>query len=291
MHGRNQLAATFFFARTTARRNAIRSLFPTIAIQIALSSTDKRQKLDSILKNDPYIAERELGSVDLVASLYQDRPNPVPFPPFLVVIDGLDECQRHDDQCRILAQVSYAIHTHHLPLRFLIVSSPESHLLEAFGGPSLASITETLSLYGDLQAEADVSTYLRSKFAKICDSKRHRDVMESVPRPWPSDATVQQLVEKPGGYFIYASTVLKFIDEEYFSPADRLDQILNCSESPVTPSESAPFAELDKLYTQILSCCPKSQIPHVSTIDPGIMSSLAIGVIRWLKVCLISTLI
>ena len=258
--GRNQLAATFFFARTIACRNAIRFLFPTIAVQIALSGPDQQLKLDSILKSDPYIVERALGSVDLVCSLYQDCPHTLPSSPFLVVIDGLDECQGHDDQCHILAQVSRIIHTHRLPLRFLIVSRPESHLLEAFEEPSLASITETLSLYGNFQASVDVSIYLRSEFSRIYDSKRHRDVMESVPRPWPSDAIVQQLVEKSGGYFIYASTVIRFIDEEYFSPADRLEQALLCSDSPVPPSQSAPFAELDKLYIQILSFCPKSQI-------------------------------
>jgi hypothetical protein len=130
-----------------------------------------------------------------VASLYQDCL-PVPSSPFLVVIDGLDECQGHDDQCRILAQVSHIIHTHHLPLRFLIVSRPESHLCEAFEEPELANIAEKLSLYGDFQAHADVSMYLRSEFSRIYDSKRHRDVMESVPRPWPSDDAIEQLVSK-----------------------------------------------------------------------------------------------
>ena len=262
--GRDQLAATFFFARTVTRRNAIRYLFPTIAMEIVLSSPDKRQKLDSILKNNPYIAERALGSIDLVALLYQDCPHPVPSSPFLVVIDGLDECQGHDDQCRILAQVSHMIHAHRLPLRFLIVSRPESHLCDAFEKPVLANIANTLSLYGNLLAHADVSVYLRSEFSRICDSERHRDIMESALRPWPSDDAIQQLVNNSEGYFIYASTVIRFIDEEYFSPPERLDQVLNHSIS--TAPDATPFAELDKLYSQILSFCPKSQIPLLKRI-------------------------
>jgi len=261
--GRNQLAATFFFARTVARRNAIRYLFPTIAMQIALFSADKRQKFDSILKNNPYIAERALGSIDLVTSLYQDCPHSVPSSPFLVVIDGLDECQGRDDQCRILAQVSHIIHTNRLPLRFLIVSRPESHLYEAFQKPPLANIATKLSLYGKFRAHADVSMYLRSEFSRICDSERHRDIMESVLRPWPSDDIIDQLVWKSGGYFIYASTVIRFVNEEYFSPPERLDQVLDIS--AMTP-DSPPFAELDKLYSQILSFCPTSQIPLLKRI-------------------------
>jgi len=265
--GRNQLAATFFFARTVACRNAIRHLFPTIAIQFALSSPDKRQKLDSILRNNPYIAERALGSIYLVASLCHDS---VPSP-FLVVIDGLDECQGHDDQCRILSQVSDLIRIHRLPLRFLIVSRPESHLCEAFEKPPLAKIAKKLSLYGDFLAHADVSMYLRSEFSRIYHSERHRNIMESVLSPWPSDHAIQRIASKSGGYFIYPSTVIGFVDEEYFSPPERLDQVLHYSSgisstASGSTAESTPFAELDKLYSQILSVCPTSQIDFLKRI-------------------------
>ena len=75
------------------------------------------------------------------------------------------------------------IHKHYLPLRFMIVSCPESHLCEAFEEPSLASITKMLSLDGDFQAVADVPTYLRSEFSWLYDCGRHKDVTESAPRP------------------------------------------------------------------------------------------------------------
>ena len=258
--GRGELAASFFFARTVASRNSLKHLFPTIAVQIALSAPEKRRRLDSILKNDPWIADRASGSVDIVASLFQQDSALVPSSRFLVVIDGLDECQGHDDQCHILAQVAHIVNTHHLPLRFLIVSRPESYLCEAFEEPDMANITHELCLYGDSEARADVSAYLQGEFSRIYHSKRHRDVMEFVPRPWPSDDALDRLVGNSGGYFIYVSTVINFIDEENFSPADRLDQILNISNSAVSPSDSAPFAELDKLYLQIISSCPTSNV-------------------------------
>jgi len=264
--GRGELAASFFFARTVATRNALKHLFPTIAAQIALSVPEKRKRLDRILKNDPWIAERALGSVELVASLFKKGSSLVPSSPLLVVIDGLDECQGRDDQRRILAEVACIVNTHHLPLRFLIVSRPEAHLCETFEEPDLVDIVETLSLYGDFQARADVSAYLRSEFSRIYSSKRHRDVMEFVPRPWPSEEVIDGLVDNSGGYFIYASTVIKFIDEESFSPTDRLNQVLNGSNSVVAPSDSAPFAELDKLYLQILSSCPTSKLPMLKAI-------------------------
>jgi len=155
------------------------------------------------------------------------------------------------------------VHTHHLPLRFLIVSRPESHLLEAFEDGELANIAKVLSLYGDHRADGDVSMYLQSEFSRIYSAKRHRAVMRFIPRPWPSEDIIEQLVWKSGGYFIYASTVIKFIDEEYFSPVARLDQVLGTSNSS---SELNPFAELDQLYIQILSAYPISQLPTLKHI-------------------------
>ena len=262
----DELAASFFFSRTVASRNALKYFFPTIAIQIALSVPEVRHRVDNILKNDPWIAERALGSVDLVASFFQQGSALVPPSRSLVVIDGLDECQGHGDQCRILAQIVCMIKTHHLPLRFLIVSRPEAHLCEAFEEPDLANITQKLSLYGDLKAREDVSAYLQSEFSRIYNSKRHRDIMEFIPRPWPSEDVIDSLVENSGGYFVYASTVVKFIDEESFSPTDRLDEVVNGPNSAVLPSESGPFAELDKLYIQILSSYPTSKLPMLKRI-------------------------
>ena len=262
----DELAASFFFSRTVASRNALKYFFPTIAIQIALSVPEVRHRVDNILKNDPWIAERALGSVDLVASFFQQGSALVPPSRSLVVVDGLDECQGHSDQCRILAQIVCMIKTHHLPLRFLIVSRPEAHLCEAFEEPDLANITQKLSLYGDLKAREDVSAYLQSEFSRIHNSKRHRDIMEFIPRPWPSEDVIDSLVENSGGYFVYASTVVKFIDEESFSPTDRLDEVVNGPNSAILPSESGPFAELDKLYIQILSSCPSSKIPILKLI-------------------------
>ena len=90
--------------------------------------------------------------------------------------------------------------------------------------------------------------------------------MQFVPVHWPSDGAIQKIVLKSGGYFIYASIIIKFIDEESFSPADRLGQVLNSSNSPTTPVNFSPFAELDKLYLQILSSGPTSNLPILKRI-------------------------
>ncbi|KAJ7805577.1 hypothetical protein B0H14DRAFT_3771129, partial [Mycena olivaceomarginata] len=59
---------------------------------------------------------------------------------------------------------------------------------------------------------------------------------------WPSPDTVDQLVRTSSATFIYATTVIRFIDDEYHHPADRLNSVLE-----LDPRSTAP---LDDLYTQ-----------------------------------------
>jgi len=51
-------------------------------------------------------------------------------------------------------------------------------------------------------------------------------IMKHVPKPWPSGEDVQLLADRFGGYFVYASTILKYVDEQYPSCIDRLQEIL-----------------------------------------------------------------
>jgi hypothetical protein len=75
--------------------------------------------------------------------------------------------------------------------------------------------------------------------------------MKDVAYPWPSPQIVDTLVQNSSGYFIYASTVIKFIDDKYSRPTERLEVIRN-----LRSTDSAPFAALDHLYTHILSGVP-----------------------------------
>ena len=124
----------------------------------------------------------------------------------------------------------------------------------------MSGVTKVLSIYGDFGARRDVLTYLRDEFRRIQDSKRHKDILQSVPKPWPPDRAMELIAEKSGGYFIYAATAIRYVDEEYFSCVDRLDKVLGISAARHDP-EDMPFAELDKLYSNVLSVCPKSRLP------------------------------
>jgi hypothetical protein len=52
--------------------------------------------------------------------------------PRLIVIDGLDECQSSDTQCELLRAIAQAIRQVSYPLRFLVTSRPEAHIMHIF---------------------------------------------------------------------------------------------------------------------------------------------------------------
>jgi hypothetical protein len=76
--------------------------------------------------------------------------------------------------------------------------------------------------------------------------------MAMVPEPWPSPEIIKDLVHESSGYFIYASTIIKFIDDKKFRPTERLAVIMGMTE----PRFGVPFAALDQLYTQVLAQVP-----------------------------------
>ena len=174
--------------------------------------------------------------------------------PSVVIVDGLDECDTGGAQSKLLLHIFELVNTYALPLRFLIFSRPEPQISHFFDTIAMGASTR-ISIFGDHQAREDVRLFLRDGFNIIHDSERHAAIMKHVPKPWPSDEVVQLLADRSDGYFIYASTALKYVDEEYFSCIDRLQDILELS----APDSSA-FAELDKLYMQVLSIYPDTDL-------------------------------
>ncbi|KIJ99052.1 hypothetical protein K443DRAFT_8717 [Laccaria amethystina LaAM-08-1] len=131
----------------------------------------------------------------------------------VVIIDGLDECEDPDIQAYIIQLIGQAC-DQRLPVCFLIASQPEPHIQDFSTSPSAQMTTS------------------------------------SVPTTWPSHADISTLVERSSGQFIYAATVVKFVGERGHRPTERLKIILDMS---LPAKASGAFAELDCLYSQILS--------------------------------------
>ena len=129
-------------------------------------------------------------------------------------------------------------------------------------------ITRAVVLDEKFAPNVDIRRYLEDELVRIF-TNRHIS-------PLPSESDIQYLVPKASGQFIYASTAVKFIDDDNCNPREQLDIILELR--PV--NSSSPFALLDQLYKQILS-----QQPDVRFLRGLFVLIIALGEPRFQFIC------
>ncbi|KAG7091249.1 hypothetical protein E1B28_010299 [Marasmius oreades] len=255
------LAASFFFFRSDPKRNNPSFLMLTIAHGLSTAIPPLRHIIDQKLANDPSILEAtweqqfaELVITPLLKRRWwrrvQERvlPRSIPKYPNLVIIDGLDECSDNKTQRRVLSILISAYQHSDFPLRFLICSRPESWIRDVFDDPHTSALTKRIML-NTYPSSEDIEQYFLQEFASVRKDPRYSQV--KFPSPWPSHADIQRLVYNASGQFIYATTMMRFVKEDYSHPITRLRIILGDLSTQIPPK--SPLVELDTLYHKIVS--------------------------------------
>jgi len=166
--------------------------------------------------------------------------------PTLIVIDGLEEITGKDVQVDIIKIIGNTMKDIPLPLRFLVSSRPEPHIVEAIQSLRSRFLKDHISIMDlreDVLVHRDIRRYFKVKFAEI----RAKD--NCLPPDWPGEEVVDQLVDKASGQFIYATTVMPYIMFEYHSPEERLAIIQGLL---ATPPGDKPYHNFDELYSHIV---------------------------------------
>ncbi|KAF9533826.1 hypothetical protein CPB83DRAFT_844580 [Crepidotus variabilis] len=243
----HRVAGAFFFGRDKEGRNKAHYLLPTILYQIANNIPGMYEHIDSALRADPTLPSKSIEAqlIPLLVVPFQ-QCSPCSSQTPTIFIDGLDECHTNAAQRSVLKMIADAITVHHVPLRFVVASRPEAHLEEYFKKEPLRSATRVFTLDHDFNS---MRKYLQAGFDEIYHARD--DVMFGVPAPWPSDSTLNNLVWRASGQYLFASTILRFVGDEYSNPLEQLQVIL----AP-HPRRSSAFSDIDVLYTQILLVCP-----------------------------------
>ena len=258
------LAASFFFSCTAAQRQTEARLITTIATQLADSIPTTRPFISQAMLDNSSIFDKTLQvqmtrlviQPLMCASLLEGRSSPWPS---LLIIDGLDECSNGNVQATILRTLNQALLQlkHSLPsLCLLIASRPEPAICEVFED-ELNETTYHLVLDDSYDPDRDIATFLRSSFSDIHRRKHTRfPSMLSLPLPWPSEDVISFLVAKSSGQFIFAATVVRFIDEDHRFPPDQLKNVLDlCKSCDASLLKTNPLALLDQLYAHVLRFC------------------------------------
>ncbi|KAJ6464623.1 hypothetical protein C8R47DRAFT_69020 [Mycena vitilis] len=253
------LGGSFFFRRGHPTRGNARVLFATLAYQLALHNPTLKPLISEKVEQHPAIVGKSMASQlrRLIVDPCRSVTNLVPQ---ILLIDGLDECEGVTTTQEILRSIRRAFCARSLPLRIMVASRPEPEIREIFEESAYQGRYATINID---QSFHDIRKYLRHEFRRI---RREHEAMRAIPEPWPHPAVVEELVHRSSGYFIYAATAIRFVDDRDFRPAERLEELRR----PALRFNS-PFAHLDQMYTQILSTVPVSVRPRLLSILCAIM--------------------
>ncbi|KAG9311510.1 hypothetical protein JVU11DRAFT_7713 [Chiua virens] len=263
-----RLAASFFFSRRDLERRTTQHVAATLATQLLAFLPSIRPAVIAALEDDymiPMKVLREQVEKLLVQPL--STATETPDAPVFIIVDALDEC---DDESLVLELVTLLAllpRKISLPLRLMITSRAEPWLQAQFQQPHISPFTLPLEIHA-FSAEADIRSFLRHALDDAYD--QHIQIMEHLPRPWPSQDELERIVTKAGGLFIFALTVAKFVGDRMHNPVERLQAIL---EDTAAVSTGSAYFDLDSLYRDAISVFPD---PDVARLVLGVVYCMAI---------------
>ncbi|KAL5640024.1 hypothetical protein ACGC1H_007357 [Rhizoctonia solani] len=239
----NRLGASFFCSRTSSLCRSFDKVIPTIAYQLGNFSSVYKYALWKALHDDPDAATREVRTqfdkliVRPMESIVDAKLNGA-----IVVIDALDECENTYGAEAILDLL--LTHAKHLPIKFFITSRPEPAIREKIMSShrSLSSVFHLHNIDTSI-VQGDIQKYLTEALKNVS--------------PSPTDDQIFQLAKQSGKLFIYASTLVRYINPRSTrAPSkSRLQRILGMSTQHTQAGNGqldSLYRELDQLYSTVL---------------------------------------
>ena len=257
-----RLGASFFCSRDFEDRRNLRSIFPTLAFQLAHKYPDFRSHIVSLLRSNPDAVHESLSSQMekfIVEPLRKTGVSTV------IVIDALDECKDEEPSSAILSVLGRFVEEIS-EVKFFITGRPEPRIKTGFRLPLLADSTDVFVLHEVPPSliENDIRIFLNHELLQL--AKRHE------LKDWPLDEHIDLLCERAAGLFVYAVATVRFLDGTAYLPERRLDVILKRPGSTVPEGNTRlnHTTTLDSLYTSILQAAFSEDDPdlisHVRTV-------------------------
>jgi tetratricopeptide (TPR) repeat protein len=167
--------------------------------------------------------------------------------PYVIVIDGLDECEDEDGVRDFLNfTLRFFKHKPLIPLRLVITSRVEQHIHSCLNGGG-ARLKDLAYHFSKEDMDSVFNTY----------SEGNRVVQEYIREhgPWPNPTDARNLVDHIGGSFTFASALFSFIFNGSPGSQDNL----------LTPMQRLPLAlnihpDFDALYSVTLA--RSERVPH-----------------------------
>ena len=231
------LGGNFFCSRQFPETRSATRIVRTIVYHLALKCKAFADALRASGRFDTihHGVRAQLESLLIEPWKQTQSADPSKLPRFLVVIDALDEIDGTGGSEFLRDLLNVIKKKRLLGLKFLVTSRPDPNLvthLRTFEDKQLYRLEQVSTE----EAQADITTYLNANLPHFAD------------RP-----EMEKLVTQAAGLFIYAATVVKYL-EGYEPPEqeERLHMLPSVSDLAV-PQTSEEISLLDGLYLQVLS--------------------------------------
>ncbi|EKM79008.1 hypothetical protein AGABI1DRAFT_22157, partial [Agaricus bisporus var. burnettii JB137-S8] len=247
------------FLSVNGRQDGAKTIV-TVAYQFAVKCEPYHHFIRHEITKDPSLVRKTL-SVQFQKFIIEPFVNRRLFDPshqFLVLIDGLDECDNPRIQQELLGLISnFCISYPTSPIAWIVASRPEPHITSFFADVNIApAYTKEEMVIDSEEAYEDVQRYLRNELKSI--QLAYPTLQRK--RQWPSEHEFTQIATAAAGLFAYASTVIRYIGDPYYGdPASQLEEVLAAiAAGPMDGAlgTNGPLVQLDALYKRILSKIP-----------------------------------
>ncbi|KAJ7757881.1 hypothetical protein B0H16DRAFT_656696 [Mycena metata] len=247
-YANGQLGGSFFFTRDEADRRRVTSVIPTLAFQLASVNPMYRSKLCNVLKEHPDAPSRaqQFQLRELLLHPLREIPS---LPPYLIVLDALDECdkERGTEGGDLIPLLLRELPGSGLNIKVLVTSRPQRSIQDLFKVTSHEMKIHDSTVLQDMDQSAvkeDISRYLEYHLQHIQVS---RNIHPAWPA-WPGNEAFNDLVQRAGLFFIFAATIVNIVADTYYSPQNQLERLLGSRNL----QSGALYSQVDLLYLQIL---------------------------------------
>ncbi len=177
--------------------------------------------------------------------------------PVVVVLDALDECDNKDDVSLLVRCLAAAVAVEHVDIRVFVTSRPDQPINLSFDGiPTDVHQDFILHDIEESIVDQDLTVYYKHELTQITRTLR-------LDTAFLSDDTIQNLVRKSCGLFIYAATACRFVRDGGLLAGERLSHLTSAERLPARAE-----TELDRMYTTVLEYSLHARF------DPDEMASL-----------------
>jgi hypothetical protein len=255
--------SSFFFRRGDIKLSDPAALWPTIAHHLAefnprfasvLIPVLKEKKID-LTRPDIDLHFKALIHDTLLNCYDHSSPHTIP----VILIDALDECGcDHFRDAQRKAFIDTLVQWSHLPWYFkLIITSRNERIPESF-----RAACENIVLPTGDEVSADANNDVRHFF-----NERFAELGGSMYPAWPGEQILIALTTRAAGLFIWAETVMRFVEQGL--PEEQLELVLS--------GDLGEEDNITTLYRQILEFSFRDMKGRVLEVYKVIVSTIVLA--------------